>query len=89
MISVMGWPPGYKLTYERWFGLMLNLPRLMMRPAYTTAVGVEAASGTGELDIDIFDSITDSADKADELMVNSNHIRETRKIIANHRGNRR
>jgi hypothetical protein len=58
--------------------------RLKLRPAYTTALGVDAASSTKPLGLEWFEAFADNPEDAESLMDASNNERETKEILAKH-----
>jgi hypothetical protein len=55
-----------RLDYGTYYGLLLNLGRARMQPAYATMRGVRAAMGKS-IPADMFDAIAASEDEAQEM----------------------
>ena len=62
-ISVFGWPPGLADDYSLHVGLILNLPRVLMRHAVAHTRGARMAMA-GQLPFDYFDALAASEEEA-------------------------
>ena len=62
-ISAYGWPPGLVDTYSIHVGLILNLPRILMRQAVAHTRGARMVAA-GQLPFAYFDALAASEEQA-------------------------
>ena len=60
-----------KLTYPIYVGLMLNLPRILMRDVYAGMQAIRAANAP-ELPLELFDAVASSDEHAADLAMDAN-----------------